>query len=382
MREARGVWVTRWDYRSPDDVKAILAAVAAAGFNQVFFQVRGAGDAYYRSRLAPWAASLGGKLGRDPGWDPLALACGEARRLGLELHAWINVCTGWKGAQPPGRSRPRHLLRAHPDWRVRDRRGRAQPYADGAYIFVNPAQPAFQTHLEAIVAELVSFYAIDGLHLDYARYPAQDSSFDRTSQRLYRKARKREPGLDRAVWQRRVLADFVGRLRERALEARPDLRVSAAVTGIYLDRWGWGQVTQGLVDFHQDSHLWAEQGAVDTLVPMIYWPPAAQPGQRCDFGTLVADFAPLGEKVGLQIGINAEAGDYAVLEREIAIVREHGLDGVVIFAWSALYERGFLDLLGRGVFHRPAVPPGGEAITAPAPRTRAGSSRASAARRG
>ena len=352
------MWVTRWDFRTPEDVDAIMEAVAAAGFNQVYFQVRGAADAYYRSSLEPWAAPLAGKLGKDPGWDPLQRAITKARAKGLELHAWINLCTGWKGSKPPGRSKPRHVLRAHPEWRVRDKRGKPMPYTDGAYVFLNPAHPAFQAHLEAVVAELASFYRIDGLHLDYARYPRSDYSQDEVTNRRLRAARKASPDLDRAAWQREELTRLVERLKAKVVQVRPTAVVSAAVTGIYQDRWEWKGVTQGRVDFHQDSHLWAERAAVDALIPMIYWPPTDPAGGRTDFDTLVQDFAPLTEKVRLLAGINVEAGGFSVLEREIDIARKRGLGGVVLFAYRALVDRGWLARLRAGPFATPAKAPG------------------------
>lgn len=358
LREARGVWVTRWDYRTPDEIATIMDDVSAAGFNQVYFQVRGAGDAYYRSRLVPWAAALSGKLGRDPGWDPLQAAIEQAHARGLELHAWINVATAWKGALPPGRSRPRHILRTHPRWRVVDRRGRPMPYSDGAYVFVCPANPAFQQHIQAVVAELASFYEVDGIHLDYARYPAADTSYDRVSNRLYRKARKKEPGLTRADWQRRTLTRLIAAIKRKVSEVRPHARVSAAVTGIYRDRWGWGGVTRGYVDFYQDSRAWARQHAVDVLVPMIYWKPTRPPGGRADFRTLVEDVLAVREQVQLLVGINVEAGAFPVLAEEIRIVRENGCDGMVLFAYAALRDRDWFDLLRRTVFSQPAAPPG------------------------
>ena len=354
--EARGVWVTRWDFSSAEDIQGIMVGAKGAGFNQVYFQVRGVADAYYRSGVEPWAAPLTGKLGRDPGWDPLAVAIEAAHGQGMELHAWINTCTAWKGKVPPGPSTPTHILRSHPEYRVADKRGRPMSYSNGHYIFLNPALPGVQRHLEAVVADLASFYAIDGLHLDYARYPAHETSNDRLGRRLFAKARKAEPGLDRATWQRRQLSKLIKRLRAKVHEVRPRAMVSAAVTGIYRDLWGWDGVTQGFVDFHQDSHGWAEQGAVDALIPMIYWPPTTKPGARTDFVTLAEHFAPLGAKVTLLAGLNVEAGDFEVLRREVAIAREKGFDGFVLFAWASLVKRGWLERLGREIFVGPALP--------------------------
>ncbi|MCK4577719.1 MAG: family 10 glycosylhydrolase, partial [Candidatus Marinimicrobia bacterium] len=94
--EARGVWLSRFDYCTVPDfdqdlIRAYIAntiqAAAEANINMVFFQVRGSGDAYYASDLEPWGPLLTGNLGGDPGWDPLEYAIDEAHANGLELHA-------------------------------------------------------------------------------------------------------------------------------------------------------------------------------------------------------------------------------------------------------------------------------------------------------
>ena len=70
MVEVRGVWVTRFDWTrfnqpaDPARIDAIVDNIAAAGFNVVFFQVRGTADAYYASGIEPWAQRVsGGVLG-------------------------------------------------------------------------------------------------------------------------------------------------------------------------------------------------------------------------------------------------------------------------------------------------------------------------------
>ena len=74
--EVRAIWITRFEYQTEADVKTILANCASLGFNTILFQVRGQADAYYRSSIEPWAERLGG---RDPGFDPLEVACRESK---------------------------------------------------------------------------------------------------------------------------------------------------------------------------------------------------------------------------------------------------------------------------------------------------------------
>ena len=130
----RAIWVTRWDYKSPRDIAIVMENCKTAGFNTVLFQVRGSGTVMYPSRLEPWADELGG---RDPGFDPLAVACQEGHRRGLSVHAWANVIPGWHGDKPP--ANPRQLYNARPEWFWHDSAGRRQPL--GWYSSVNPCYP-------------------------------------------------------------------------------------------------------------------------------------------------------------------------------------------------------------------------------------------------
>jgi hypothetical protein len=52
--------VNRFEYSSAAGIAAVFAKAASAHFNVVYFQVRGQGDAYYRSALEPCAVALCG----------------------------------------------------------------------------------------------------------------------------------------------------------------------------------------------------------------------------------------------------------------------------------------------------------------------------------
>jgi uncharacterized lipoprotein YddW (UPF0748 family) len=114
----RAAWVTRFEYRTENDVRRIVAAAAQAGLDTVLYQVRGNATAFYRSSFEPWAEELGGE---DPGFDPLDVACEEAAARGLALHAWVNVMPAWRGSRPPRDER--QLVRARPEWMWVDQNG-------------------------------------------------------------------------------------------------------------------------------------------------------------------------------------------------------------------------------------------------------------------
>lgn len=277
----RGIWVTRWDYRTPEDVRTIMRNIDQAGFTDVFWQVRGQADAYYESRLEPWGELLfrdsngdtarpsPREARRGPGWDPLEMAVREAKRRGVRLHAWMNVMPLWKGvAEPVDASHP---LLARTAWRLRDDRGEAQALNEH-YVIANPVLPAVQDHIASVARDLATRYDIDGLHLDYVRFVSESLEKDRwypgdaVSLALYREARglpadaSVEPGAMRA-WVRERITDLVDRISDEARSARPGVMMSAAV---------WRRPELARDEQLQDAVRWARLGMLDAVMPMMY----------------------------------------------------------------------------------------------------------------
>ena len=52
LHAPRAIWVTRWDYKTPQDIERIMDDVSGLGLDTVLFQVRGEGTVMYRSRLS------------------------------------------------------------------------------------------------------------------------------------------------------------------------------------------------------------------------------------------------------------------------------------------------------------------------------------------
>lgn len=338
-REAavRAIWVTRWDYRSPSDIATVMENCRSTGFNTVLFQVRGNGTAFYRSKLEPWADELGG---RDPGFDPLDVACREAHRRGLSLHAWVNVMPGWHGDKPPGN--PRQLYRARPDWFWYDSTGRRQPL--GWYCSLNPCLPEVRGYLVAVMKEIVANYAVDGLHMDYIRFPNEPSQayppgtavpdypHDRRTIALFRKATGRTP--DSApgrwnAWRTENVTQLVRDIRRMMRKVRPCAQLTAAVSP---------SPDEAKHRHFQDAPRWIAEGLLDAVYPMNYAKDDGTFGKRLDAWTQRQRTVPV------VMGIMADQRDGTLVVHQInRAVRQ--TRNFAVFAYNSLFER--LDRVGR-----------------------------------
>ena len=377
MTEVRGIWVTRFDWTrlnqpaDPARIDAIVNNIAAAGFNVVFFQVRGTADAYYASGIEPWAQRVsGGLLGQAPSpyWDPLAYFVQRAHARGLQLHAYVNVYPvgdrlGDNSCPPPPRVMPLPLY-----YRLQDAHGTIDGKLNaaqwttldavscGEYQMASPASDVFRAHFKAVVADLVNRYDIDGIHLDRVRYAGRTTSCDPVSEDAYGGSCFSGPPGAYENWQRQQIDTLVREVYQDVIvPSGREVWLSAAVWHTYIDRWGWGY-SQGFRDYYQDSQGWTQSGIIDAISAMIY---SANPETfRLErWRMLVADFqAQRGNRYVIP-GIGSDQ-PFSEIAARIAAARDLGTAGHALFSYTALEGYGYFDDLRAGPYATPAAVPG------------------------
>jgi uncharacterized lipoprotein YddW (UPF0748 family) len=383
--EGRALWVNRFEYTSPSDIVEIMTKAASANFNVVYFQVRGQGDAYYRSALEPCAVRLCGRLGNgSPPYDPLEIAIREAHGRGIELHAWLNALPAWASPRSntaafcsllvesrPGS--PRHMLLAHPEWVMTLRDGTPMDcYTshEPEYAYVSPGIPAVRAHLARIAADVVRRYPVDGIHLDRIRYPGPAWSYDEPSVAAFRARAGRSPawGSD-PEWdgfRREQLNAMVDAVFDSITAVRREVALSAAAWPIH-DRatLGWPS-SSAVSQFYQDARAWASGGYVDVLAPMTYhrinerYCSYALPGggTNPDWACLLDDHQSGLRSTGAQLymGLWADLGA-AELVRQIQLGREKRVHGFSLYSYRPANAAGLFDALRETVFAERAQVP-------------------------
>jgi uncharacterized lipoprotein YddW (UPF0748 family) len=365
--EGRALWVTRFDYDSESKIAYIMETAAGAHFNIIYFQARAAGDAYYRSKIEPCATLLCGKLGGDAPYDPLEVAVREGHRRGLQVHAYLNALSGrpagiegkCRAMPEPSPGNPRHMLLEHPEWAMSDRNGRLLPCPNGEeYVWLSPGFAAVRTRLAIVTADVARRYDVDGIHLDRIRYPGTAWSYDAPSLAEF----GRDPAKFSNEW-RTYRTNLVNKMVKEAYDSmvavKPSLVFSAAVWGVYDDKWGW-RTQRGLSDLLQDSRAWAKNGYMDVLVPMTYYHVKPVLCAPADWNCLLIDHVAGAERgTGRQmyIGIDATIGAEEMVA-QIKLARQTGANGFAVFSFGVADRAGVWPLLKREVFAQvAAVPP-------------------------
>ena len=317
-QEVKAIWVTRWDYTSPDDIRKIIDNASNHHFNMILFQVRGNGTVYYPSKHEPWAEILGSS---DPGWNPLQEAIKYAKNQNIQLHAWINVYPAWRGIDPP--SNPDHFYNTHPDWLMVDADGKSMQLSSH-YVWNNPANPEVQSHLTKIVLELAEIPGLDGVHFDYFRYPGPGYSFDDKTLKTFYDVNKRQPSESTKLWnqyRRDGITNWLRNVYHKIKHKKPNFQISSAVIGDY---------DLGTKVFFQDSHQWLTEGIIDFIFPMTY----TNDIRMLQRWLLRHAIHQRRERIfpGLMV-----YPDMELLQNEIQLVRDKGFAGFSVFAYRSLF---------------------------------------------
>jgi uncharacterized lipoprotein YddW (UPF0748 family) len=336
----------------PDRVPALLDDAVLLGATDLFVQVYRGGRAWFdsdRADAAPFRAAR-----EATGRDPLAALLEAAHARGLRVHAWVNVLSLARNREAPileALGRDAVLVDRH-GRSLLDYPGLEVPQPDRRYyrmgtpgVYLDPAYPALAEHLAATFSELLRRYPdLDGLHLDYIRYPdvlpfVPGSRFgvglDFGHGRPARERFRAETGLEAPsgdgtrnanewdAWRREKVTELVATLAAAARAARPGISLSAAV---------WTYADRAYLTLGQDWRRWLEEDLLDFVVPMAY--------TRDDrlLRYQVESFArlPQGERIWIGLGTWLFERDPDRALAQIAIARDAGASADSLFSWDSI----------------------------------------------
>ena len=253
--EVRAVWLTTiggidWPHsyaqsersaeKQKEELRAILDRLQKANINTILLQTRIRATTIYPSQYEPWDGCLSGFPGKSPGYDALQFAIDECHKRGMEVHAWVvTIPVGkWNsyGCRQLRKRFPRLIKRI-------DRDG-----------YMDPEATQTGCYLAEMCREIVQRYDVDGIHLDYIRYP---------------ETWKFRIGKDQA---RGNITRIVEKIHQAVKKEKPWVKMSCSPIGKFDDLsryWshGWNAYTK----VAQDAQAWLKDGLMDELFPMMYF---------------------------------------------------------------------------------------------------------------
>ena len=359
-QEVRALWVVRTTLTSPEKIHQLVSSAADNGFNTLIVQIRGRGDAYYKSRVEPRAIEL---KDQPATFDPLALTLEEAHKRGLKVHGWLNTSLLANLDALP--THPAHVYNKYPEWLAVPKPVAAELYnmspRDPAYrqkivewskanrgelegVYTGPANPKVRDHIYNIWMDVLKHYPVDGLHFDYVRFASPDFDYSRTSLENFRKWLEPQLTSDErrelkntlktnvlaapemfpakfADFQRAQVTTLVQRIYRDVKKRRPNALVSAAV---------FANDENAYTRRFQDWRRWLQMGILDVACPMAYSTDTAVFQKQIEVATTTAHGA--NRRVWAGIGAYRIPSESAV--EKINVARALNAEGFILFSYD------------------------------------------------
>ncbi|MEA1929064.1 MAG: family 10 glycosylhydrolase, partial [Candidatus Auribacterota bacterium] len=367
-REARGLWVecegSQETLSSRDRIDQMIRRAKDSRFNTLFIQVYRHDRAWYNSRYADTAPYR--KIIKKSHIDPLAYIIQEASKVGLKVHAWLNMFRIGKDIKSP------IVRRFGEDIITRDGKGKSllrykqDALPDGGY-WLDPGDEKVTLYLKNIIAEVARQYpGLDGIHLDFTRYPFNSPyagsrwahrnglGYGKESVKRFQKWTGLDPltmELTRSNcqawdnWRRHQINSFVESAYGLVCRLNSALDFSVAVVA-WADR--------AYLSSFQDWRRWLNDGSVDFVAPMNY---GTDP-RMARYLTWTALAARGERQVYIGLGEYLLGNKPNILLEEIKDCRKAGADGIVFFSYDSMCKTPeVFKILRDGVFKRKATVP-------------------------
>lgn len=340
--EFKGVWL-RPKETNAYEVRKTLDDIQKTGINEVFLETYYHGYTIYPSQVM----KNYGLTVQNPKflmYDPLKTYIDEAHKRGMKIHVWFE--SFYIGNNNP-ESDYKSILSVYPMWGNRN----LANYEEGKYVthrvehngyFLDPANPEVVEFLAALINEIQTKYKIDGINLDYTRYPTSQKStvpnYEQSNWGYTEAARKEfmelyeidpvEIEKDTVLWKkwseyrRDKIHSYVKLIRETVSDK--NILLSAVIFPDY---------DVCLETKQQDWAKWTREDLIDAAVPLI---------MTSDNELFYKILRDVKNKVsgktkiltGLFVGfLDAEPED---LLRQISVSRGLKSGGVVLFDWAHL----------------------------------------------
>ena len=270
--DSRYLWVVRNSLTNKSDIDKMIEFATLNRFNNILVQVRGRGDAYYKSELVQKS-----NLINDKEFDPLAYVIPKAKEKGIRVHAWVNTYLLWSSRIMP--IQENHILRTNPEWidqktnkkiNILNEMKKFNGGKNGIEgFYLSPNHPKVNSYLLNVFGDLIQNYDIDGLHLDYVRFHDSDygqnpialSSFNKQLGILNTPSAN---SLESSQWndyRRKGVTDLVRETKNLIQSIKPEIILTAAVKP---------NLYQARERFFQEWDVWLAAGYLDKAIVMNY----------------------------------------------------------------------------------------------------------------
>ncbi|KJJ83982.1 secreted protein containing DUF187 [Candidatus Omnitrophus magneticus] len=352
-----GTWVTVFSKEeilyNLKNADKLIKNCKALGINHIYLQIYRADTAYYNSTVLPNDA-YSKMLTATGGSDPIEHIISQAHANGIKVYAWLNILSISQNAQG-------NIIKKYGQSVLTlDRFGRTslirgernemdKYYIREDQLFLEPGDSRVRQYITSIVSEILKRYPrMDGIHLDYIRYPTAmpfplGSRFDSHGLSYgYNKINiqnfKQATGLDPSTmpktrdnfarwdeWRRMQINNLVKEISKIVRNTYPDKKISCAIVP---------SIDRTYFSTFQNWTYWLKEKFVDYVVLMNY----SEDTHLVEMNSKAMLAQTSNSKVHVGIGAHLFSERPSILAEQINTLKELYPGGIAIFSYDDLIK--------------------------------------------
>lgn len=331
--EERSIWY-RSNVKSDEDVLAVIKKCVEYNINAIYLET------WYNGKTVGSTSNplIQHYSAQHGDYDALEGFIRIGHEHGIQIHAWVeNFFIGTK-SQIEGDSA--HVGNHDESWILLDKDGKDYYISAeyGNFVFLNPQNRQCRDLVLSVYRELLENYELDGLHLDYIRYPEHNGSADFGYNEDTIKAFQAEYGYnsdphtyeagtqqykDWVAYRREVITSFVKEVYDLVNEVRPEVWLTAAC---------YPSLTDAPNNIYQHTTEWVNRGYIDQVFSMTY-----SNGTEYVSDNAESFVNACKDKTLYSTGLTLFSGNSGEeLLSQIGAVRDSGATGQAFFSLSSL----------------------------------------------
>lgn len=327
----KAVWVPFWELTSAKKIDKVVEDANDNDINQLIVQVRYRGDALYipnKNNNIFFNPETRNYTIEDD-FDALQYVLDKAHEEKIDVLAWLTtyVVTPHDLEKLPSQ----HIYYKHPEWITRDFVGNEMAVNSYEGAFLDPGLPQVQEYLFNIVGDLVSNYKnLDGIHLDYIRYPDLQFGYNELSRQMYKKEVEAQDAESWLAWKQAQVSNLVLRIYNEVKTIDEEMLVTAAVVS---------DLQKAKIKYAQNWPQWLQNGYLDFAYPMVYSPSTGKVNLQLNM------YKNLGLNKKIVVGLRAwhNSHDYKVaqINTKMKIARKMRFAGVALYSYTGIKDHSY-----------------------------------------
>ena len=322
-KDMKAVYVSTWNpgLFTKAQVDNTIKASKEIGITDLFIQVRRMNDAYYKSNIVPKATNL------KENFDMLQYTINQCKKNNIRVHAWFVICR-------IGREDYKKTLNtAQISWLDKDNKGNL---INEKNVFIDPSNEVARKYIVSVISEVINKYPVDGVHLDYIRYPNANFGYcnHSTKQFMLETGALAPIGEPFNNFRREQITKLVQEIRIACNRKSKKIILSASVVS-----WGapvsYTKLSSYVTTF-QDYEKWLKNNYVDYVMPMIYKRQHVN-AQAREYINWLKVYSNHKSKIVPAIGgyLNTSEG----IKRQITITEQAGFKNWIVFDFNEGADR-------------------------------------------